>query len=189
MAEVYGDYLEDLSGSLEFLAVNFQPSTVALQQRWRNGALASFLVNYLPSLAVTLDADPEAQLEDLSAAVNYIANELLDNAMRFGQVIPQEPIALGLYVYRDRLILVASNVLSATARKRLYAFMQALLAADPETLYAQQLAREARADTPAQLGYLTMLNDYRAQLGWKFEAALGLEVERVTVMVQLSVVA
>jgi len=186
MAEVYGDYLEDLSGSLEFLSVKFQPSTIALQQRWRNGALSSFLVTYLPSLAITLDADLEPQLDELSAAVNYIANELLENALRFGKVVEREPIVLALHLYRDRLILLASNVLSASARKRLQAFMQALLAADPEVLYAQQLAREARANATAQLGYLTMLNDYMAQLGWKFEPACSSELERVTVMVQLN---
>ncbi|NJL00672.1 MAG: ATP-binding protein [Spirulinaceae cyanobacterium SM2_1_0] len=187
MAEVYGDYLEDLSGSLEFLSVSFQPSVIALQQRWRNGALASFLVTYLPSLAITLDINLEEQLDDLSAAVNYIANELLENALRFGQAVVQEPIGLALYLYRDRLVLLASNTLSTGARKRLQAFIQALLARDPEVLYAQQLARDARADTAAQLGYLTMLNDYQAELGWKFEPAREPELERVTVMVQLTV--
>ncbi len=185
MAEVYGDYLEDLSDSLEFLEVNFQPSTIALQQRWRNGALASFLVNYLPSLAITLDANMESQLDELSSAVNYIGNELLENALRFGQVVEREPISLGLHLYRDRLVLLASNILSTHARKRLHAFMQALFAADLEALYAKHLARDARPDATAQLGYLTMLNDYLAYLGWKFEPAVGDDLERVTVMVQL----
>ena len=50
-------------------------------------------------------------------------------------------------------------------------FIQELLSSDPEELYVQQIEKSAEDENgeASGLGFLTMLNDYSAKLGWKFE--------------------
>jgi hypothetical protein len=49
--------------------------------------------------------------------------------------------------------------------------LQLLLSGDPLQLYLQQVERNVHGENQAQsqLGRLTMINDYGAQLAWRFE--------------------
>ena len=72
--------------------------------------------------------------------------------------------------------------------KNFQVYIQKLLASNPEELYIEQM--EINAENPdngrSKLGFLTMLNDYGAKLGWKFEQ-LESAIFLVTTMVQLTV--
>ena len=65
-----------------------------------------------------------------------------------------------------------------------------LLKGDPSEMYLAQLEKNALEENhgSSNLGLLTMLNDYGAKLGWKFELLSAQPAEMaVTTMVQLAI--
>lgn len=51
--------------------------------------------------------------------------------------------------------------------------MRELLENDPNDLYIQRLETSGAEESVSGLGFLTMLNDYGAELGWRFELPEG----------------
>ncbi len=72
--------------ALESLLLRFSPSLLPPQQRWRNNGLsADFLADYVTTFFPKDEADPASaeRQSTVKGAVNYIANELLENAMKY----------------------------------------------------------------------------------------------------------
>ena len=101
MMQVFGDFREELPKSNQFLLISFAPSLIPLQQRWRNNGLsADFVADYLVTFFPISENDPstiQRQLE-LKSAVSYIANELLENAMKFHDESTEQPIQFGIHL-------------------------------------------------------------------------------------------
>ena len=53
MAQIFGDYVNGKSsGESEVLIINFSPTSIPLQHRWRNNGLsADFLADYLSTFS------------------------------------------------------------------------------------------------------------------------------------------
>src|SRR5262249_33446086 len=126
----------------------------------------------------------------IKGAVSYIANELLENAMKFSYAPSHHAISLAMYLETDAISLYVTNSVDP---QRLAAFQQCiqrLLSEDPNDLYLEQLTCNAEADNgdASGLGILTMLNDYGATVAWKFEPVPPeADVMTVTTMVRLPV--
>jgi hypothetical protein len=174
MNQIFGDYCEQLPDTQEYIIVGFSPSSVPLKQRWRNNGLsADFLADYLmtffPDAGGNLaTATPPAEIK---GAVSYISNELLENAMKFSDDTTVYPISVQLRLLPDRLIFVLKNSIAPEEVASFQAFLAELTSADPQELYLAQLEKNAMTEnnTHSRLGYLTMMTDYDAKLGWKFE--------------------
>ncbi|MGQ4648890.1 DUF6272 family protein [Lyngbya aestuarii] len=202
MTQIFGDFIEDLPDSQEYLIIGFSPSAVPLQQRWRNNGLsADFLAEYLATFFRGSENDslPESsnnsgsiidkQIE-IKSAVSFIANELIENAMKFNEQASQHPISVGLYLHSDRLVLLTTNSIHFQKAKQFQELIEELTSSDPADLYIRQLEEKTGDETcnDSQLGFLTMLNDYMTKIGWKFEALQhNREVIAVTTMVQLQI--
>ncbi|MEG4960087.1 MULTISPECIES: DUF6272 family protein [unclassified Microcoleus] len=192
MIQTFGDFIE-WSASQEYLIIGFSPSSVPLKQRWRNNGLsADFLADYLTTFFPGNEDDPstiERQAE-MKSAVSYIANELLENAMKFNDETSEYPIDIKLQLESDRVIFSVANSISPQAVEKFQAYIQQLLASEPSELYIQQLEKNAADErcSHSGLGLLTMLTDYTAKIGWKFQTVQkDPEVIAVTTMVQLTV--
>ncbi|MEG4573160.1 DUF6272 family protein [Microcoleus sp. N3A4] len=192
MIQILGDFIER-PASQEYLIIGFSPSLIPLKQRWRNNGLsADFMADYLTTFFPGNEDDPstiERQAE-IKSAVSYIANELLENAMKFNDETSEYPIDIKLHLERDRLIFSVANSIPPQAVGKFQAYIQQLLASEPGELYIQQLEKNAADDnsTDSGLGLLTMLSDYTAKIGWKFNTVQkDPEVIAVTTMVQLRV--
>jgi hypothetical protein len=193
VTQIFGDFIDDLPPSQEYLIVGFSPSSVPLKQRWRNNGLsADFLADYFTtffpsSQSDRTESDRQAQIK---SAVSYIANELLENAIKFNDETSQYPISIHLQLHNDKLVFLTTNSISAEAAEKFHAFIQELMASDSNELYIHQLEKSAEdeSNTISGLGILTMINDYLAEIGWKFETVQKeTEVITVTTMVQLAV--
>jgi hypothetical protein len=187
MSVIFGNFIEELPPSTEFLLLGFSPSSLPIKQRWRNNGLsADFLADYMTTFFPSESASKHA---DIKNTVSYIANELLENAMKYSDESLKKPISLGLHLFDDKFIFIASNPIAQRAVPAFQACIKEILESDPYELYLQRIEANSESDTPAHsgLGYLTMINDYHALLGWKFE-----EVEddpaiaQVSTMVQVS---
>jgi hypothetical protein len=188
--QIFGAYSEPDDQHQEYLKLCFSPSSVPLQQRWRNNGLsADFLAGYVGTFFQGEDAAALDRQADISGAVSFIANELLENAMKFSYAPARRSVNLTMQLERDRIRFYISNSVAPAALKTFQVFIKRLLTKDLAELHMQQiLAGGNDAAHSSGLGYLTMLNDYGAQLAWKFEAAddtADVEVTVVTTMVQL----
>lgn len=192
MIQTFGDFIE-LPASQEYLIIGFSPSSIPLKQRWRNNGLsADFMADYLVTFFPGNEDDTSTidRQAEIKSSVSYIANELLENAMKFNNETSEYPIDIKLQLESDGVIFSVVNSISPQAVDKFQAYIQQLLASEPSELYIQQLEKNAADEscTDCGLGLLTMLTDYTAKIGWKFQTVhQDPEVIAVTTMVQLRV--
>lgn len=198
MFEIIGEFNDDLPQSQEYLTLVFSPSSVPLKQRWRtNGLSADFMADYFATFfpgkeSGTTEVDIQAEVK---SAVSFIGNELLENAMKFSDETSDYPISLTLQMHSEKLIFMATNSVNPQRLEKFQAFVQELTTSDIDELYLRHLeqngsdGRDTQQNSSASgLGLLTMINDYQAQLGWKFKSIPNEpEALAVTTMVQLLV--
>jgi hypothetical protein len=183
MIQTFGDFIE-LPASQEYLIIGFSPSSIPLKQRWRNNGLATFFPGNEG------DSSTIERQAEIKSAVSYIANELLENAMKFNNETSEYPINIKLQLESDGVLFSVANSISPQGVEKFQAYIQQLLASEPSELYIQQLEKNAVEEscTDSGLGLLTMLTDYSAKIGWKFQTVhKDPEVIAVTTMVQLRV--
>ncbi|MBP0016271.1 MAG: ATP-binding protein [Cyanobacteria bacterium SBLK] len=193
MIKIFGNFIENLPESPEYLILGFSPSSVPLQQRWRNNGLsADFLADYLTTFFPAREDDPHTQYKqkEIKGAVSYIANELLENAMKFNDDRTNHPIGLSLQLQSDRLIFRITNSIATESVKDFQNYVEKLTTVDTQEMLIDQLEKNALEEngTSSRLGYLTMIEDYGAKLGWKFETMKKEPATIVvTTMVQLNI--
>jgi hypothetical protein len=192
MTQIFGDFPEDIPTSHEFLMIGFFPHSLPLKQRWRNNGLsADFVADYLTTFFPVNENEPdtfERQLQ-LKSAVNYIANELIDNAMKFNYEISEYPVKFGLHLLQDKLVLTSKNCVSGQVLTNFHEFINELKDSNLDDLYIKHLEKGAMEESQeSQLGILTMMTDYLAIVGWKIETIQkDPEIVTLTTRVQLAV--
>jgi hypothetical protein len=215
ISRILGYYNEALADSQESLTVAFSPRGLT-QQHWRkNTLIAHFIADYLATSlseasspgtsspgtsSPETSSDPKASLvasdhfllpwqAELQDQVNFITNELLENAVKFCDRTAEVPISLTLRLFADSVVFEVSNALTAETVEQFQILIQTLLAEDARILLLRQLERNAvEPNTGSRLGFLTIMSDYQARLGWKFEPLplqSDLEMYLVTIMVYL----
>ncbi|MBE9129657.1 MULTISPECIES: slr1658 superfamily regulator [unclassified Coleofasciculus] len=193
MTKIFGEFDEQLSSSQEYLTIQFSPSSIPLKQRWRNNGLsADFMAYYLTAFFPKNEDDPDSVTKqaEIKSAASYIANELLENAMKFNDETSPYPISISLHLHPEKLTFFTTNSVPSQTIDDFQEYIKELTTGEPEELYIRQLEKNAinETDTASRLGFLTMLNDYMARIGWKFERIQQQpEVTTVTTMVQLAV--
>jgi hypothetical protein len=192
LKQILGDFIQKLPPSQEYLILSFSPGSIPLRQRWRNNCLsADFLADYLSTFFL---ANEHQQVNDKQAevksAVSYIANELLENAMKYGVEMSPFPISIQIHLSPDLIIFQLTNSIPTQQTEKFQTYIKTLLNSDPGELYIAQLEKNALENNHGEsgVGLLTMLNDYGAKLGWKFETLFQESAEiAVTTMVQLAI--
>ena len=190
--QILGDFVEDLPPSQEYLILSFSPSSIPLRQRWRNNCLsADFLADYLSTFFLG-NSDRQGDLDkqaEVKSAVSYIANELLENGMKYSAKTATHPISIQIHLNPDLIIFQLTNSISLERTQQFQNYIKTLLECDPSELYITLLEENALNENEREsgLGFLTMLNDYGAKLGWKFEPLSQSTQINVTTMVQLAI--
>lgn len=185
MAQIFGDFVENSSPSPEYLTIGFSPSSIPLKQRWRNNGLsASFIADYLVTFFLVDEDEPGARdkRNKIIGAVKYVANELLENAMKFSDETSQYQVSIKLELKNDCLVFHATNAINSQAIPAFQALIQELTTSDTNELFMRRLEENTRDNWDTSgLGLLTIMNDYRAKLGWKFKTIQQEELETITV--------
>ena len=191
MAQIFGDFTEHLPACKEYLTIVLSPSSDSLRERWHyNGLSADFMADYFATFFPRSEASVTKinSKVEVKSVVSFIANELLENAMKFNDRTTEYPISITLHLLKDRLVFIATNSLNAHAMSHFKAFIQEITTADPGDLLVRQLEKNAENEneTDSGLGLLTMMSDYLAKVGWKFETVQNdPEIMTVTTMVYL----
>jgi len=127
---------------------------------------------------------------EVKSAVSYIANELLENGMKYCVQTCSFPISIQIHLNPKLIVFQLTNSITVKQTEHFQQQIKKLLGSDPSEMYLAQLEKNALEENHAasNLGLLTMLNDYGAKLGWKFEPLLNQSAEiAVTTTVQLSI--
>jgi hypothetical protein len=172
-SQTLGSY-EEPSTKCEYLTLAFSPVNAPLRSRWRNNGLsADFLGDYVTTFLPGKDgvAAVENRQNEIKHAVTYVANELLENAMKYHERHVDIPIGIHLELTSDHITVSVSNGVGVEQAQRYKAFVEHLLEGDARELLLSQQEESAKCDdsTMSCLGLLTMINDYDAQLGWRFD--------------------
>jgi hypothetical protein len=186
MAKLFGSFQSLPENTHTYLILGFSPNSISIKQRWKNNGLsADFLADYtatfFPGEGAVAD---KLRQKELRAAISYVANELLENAMKFHDTSSPSPIQVQLYLLDDRVCFSITNSIAPHAVAPFQDFLDQFLSSDPGDFYVEQVEKSAERTasndtntsvstiaTPdcSGLGILTMAMDYGAELGWKFE--------------------
>lgn len=191
MTQIYGNFIERKDGTGEYLKMGFHPRSIPLQQRWRNNGLsADFLAGYVSTFFPGEDLITTKRQIEIKDAISYIANELLENAMKFSHDTSHHIVSIEMFLEADAISLYCFNSFEPEKIGSFQKYIRRLLTEDPGELYIAKLERNAEDDSGGDsgLGLLTMLNDYGATVAWKFsDGGRGDAGVAVTTMVQLEV--
>ncbi len=191
--EIYGDFQENLPESDQFLVISFSPSSIPLKQRWRNNGLsADFVADYLTTFFPINENEPSTieRQKELKGAVSYIANELLENAMKFHDESIDSTIQFRIHLLNENVFLLSKNCVSYKYWPKFKTIINDLVTHDPTDLYMTQIEKLAEEEDSnvSGLGLITICCDYGAKLGWKIETyPENNEVLMVNTMVKLNV--
>lgn len=196
MHQVLGDFIEHFPPDQDSLELTFTPSSRPIKKRWRNNRLsahfvADYFTNFLP--VDEDEADHKQRLKESKNAVSYVANELLENAMKFHDEQSKNKVKFGIQFSEEEdaviAVIFATNNVKPEKAETLKAFIQELLSSDPNDMYVSQIEKSAEEGSETSgLGILTMINDYSAKIGWKLEALAGESPATVvTTMAQIQV--
>lgn len=110
--------------------------------------------------------------DELTFSVNYVVNELLENASKFGCCGTLELRAM---MTDSDLLLCAFNSATLSARHHLEAVIYGLLEGDPQQLLLERIEHNALnpENDISGIGYLTMMSDYGVRFGWAFREQIG----------------
>ena len=189
-SQTLGDY-EERCLECEYLTLSFSPLSAPLRSRWRNNGLsADFLGDYVITFLPTNGSLPTAEnrQNEIRHAVTYIANELLENAMKFHERLADIPIKIHLELTSGHITVSASNGIGVGQAQLYKAFMGRLQEGDASDLLLRQQEESARSheSTMSGLGLLTIISDYGAQVGWRFDVdSARSEIMTVTTKVVL----
>lgn len=196
MCQVFGKFIEVFPPDHDSLELSFTPTSERIKNLWHNRRLsAHFLADYFTNF-LPLDRrnpDEEQRIKETQGAISYISNELLENAMKFNLEAVSHKVKLGIHFLDDpelSAVIFAVNNVNCQGAEKFQHFIHELLSCNPEEFYIQQVEASAEDENAEMsgLGFLTMINDYQAKLGWRFEPLKSEpQVITVTTMAQVSV--
>lgn len=197
MEQFFGSFIKEFPPERDCLELTFTPNSKRIKQLWRTQRLsahfvADYFVNFLP-IDKDHSEEEDQRIKETKGAVSYIANELLENAMKYNLETSQFKVKFGIqFLEATEVIAVifVTNTIDRAGAEKFQTFIQKLLTCDPDELYIQQVEASAEDENAESsgLGLITAINDYHAQLGWKFEPLPSQpEVMAVTTMAQLPV--
>ncbi len=192
MTQIFGEFIEK-HPTREKLTLEFLPDSISVEEFWRNNDLsANFIADFLTTF-VTKNDQEESNLQrqaEIKSSMSYIANELLENSVKYCHQASQLPITIKLYIDRKKIRFFVTNCISHLRAANLQGVIYQISHANPEELYISHLEKNSvdEYSFKSGIGFLSMINDYSANLAWKFEAIEDKpQVMSITTMVELSV--
>lgn len=196
MKQIFGNFIEHFLPEQDSLELTISPRSRPIKKRWRNNRLsAHFIADYFANFLPVDEDQPDhkQRIKESKNAVGYVANELLENAMKFHDEQSKNKIKFCIHFLEEEgdvtAVIFATNTVKPEGVDQLKAFIEELLSSDPNDMYISQIEKSAEEGSESSgLGLLTMINDYSAKMGWKLETIQGESpVTIVTTMAQVKV--
>ncbi len=135
MKQIFGYYV-DKPLNHDQLTLKFSPSSFSIKDRWRNNGLsADFMADYLTTFFPKDDSTVGAQKQaEIKSTASYIANELLENSMKYCYHTVRFPIIIQLQLDADQIRFFVTNSIKKEAVEQFQAFIEELINSDPKVL-------------------------------------------------------
>jgi hypothetical protein len=191
MNQIIADFREEILDNHKVFMIEFFLHTIPLERRKPTRYLSmAFISDYLANLFPSKEEDVNSfgkQLQ-LKSTATYMSNELLENSIKFHDSKLNYPVKFGICLLEQNLVFVASNCVNEKTLSKFYDFINELTNSDIDELYFRQIEKGAEEKSEeSQLGFLSMINDYNAKLGWKIETVRkDPEIIILTTMVQIT---
>ncbi|ACK64878.1 conserved hypothetical protein [Rippkaea orientalis PCC 8801] len=195
MTKTFGSYILNFPHTNNSLELIFNPTSSSIKKIWRNNRLsAHFIADYFSNFLPIDENNPayKQRVKNSKGAVSYVANELLENTMKFSDPNSDHDIKIGVHFLNNSEFTVtvfATNAMAAQDIDKFQYFIQELLSCEPDEFYVRQIEKslsEEEEEESSGLGLVTMMMDYSAKLGWKFETCpKDPKIVLVTTMVQI----
>lgn len=170
----YLDFV-DIPEDMQFLMIGFSPASIPLKKRWKtNGLSADFIGDFLQNFFVNVgymspEEAPPIPVHSKNAA-KYVANELLENAMKFHDASQSRQTKISFNLDSNRIIFHSINTAGRESTNSLKQYIEKLGTYDPNEFYMLQMEANALDENNhSGLGFLSMICDYGAKVGWKIE--------------------
>ena len=174
----------------EYLELGFQPGSLSIKQRWRNNGLsADFLADYVTTFFPIKenDDDGKAHAAEIKHAVGFVANELLENGMKYTDDSLNMTMRINMLLEKDSIIFNETNSVNEQQAEGFLDFITRLRESDPMEMFVEQLEKQALEESGSGLGFLTMINDYQADLSWRFKKHEKTSIITITTAVKLPI--
>jgi hypothetical protein len=118
-----------------------------------------------------------AEVHDISHSIAYMANELIENAVKFRA---EGDVELSAGLCDEDFVLRIANWISRETSERFQGLLDEITHGDPGDLLIQRIEANAAGEGGGSgLGILTLMNDYGVRLTWRFEPSTKEGDERV----------
>lgn len=158
-----------------------------LLQHWRRVSLSSdFFAKYF-SFYFPYREKAKGRLSRDAAenSISFVLNELLENTAKYSNT-PEKGVKVHLQLLEKHIVLEVSNFVTPELASGFQASMREVLASNAEELYIKKLeANVDRSKSDSGLGFLTLINDYKVGLGFKFETTRP-DLCRITVQATMN---
>lgn len=143
--------------------------TEVMSLEWRQcELLADFLSNYFAVFFPEEGSDSEFDRKDMTHSIGYMLNELVENSVKFRA---KGDIELAAGLVDDHFSFVVTNIAESHTIPPFVERLEELVAGDPGELLVQKMEAnfEAGNEKASGLGFLTLMSDYGARLGWEMK--------------------
>jgi len=139
---------------------------------------SSITADYLGEFYALRAAAEGLEYNMVRHSIVYLVNELLENALKFrapGDIEIATALADGGFE------IVVSNVITTATAEKFGVLLAEITSRDPGELLIERIEANAADENSSGsgLGLLTLMNDYGARLGWRFEEQAGSELTRL----------
>jgi hypothetical protein len=167
-SKIIGDYDDSFTADGRTITVSLFPESCKI--RWSQcSALADFLAAYFDS-SFAASSDNADWRREMMGTIAYIMNELVENAVKFTQ---HGRIEAGMDFSGEELVFIVRNFIKASSVASFEAVLDEIMCGNPSSILVRKVEQNA-SDEKARgsgLGFLSIMSDYNAKLGWKFEPA------------------
>lgn len=170
-AQTFGDY-NPVIAALHRLDLTIYPYAAGLA--WSAaGQTANYIGEYFGALLPS--GTPNAARQELSGSLSFVANELLENAVKF-HYNAFLPVSCCVQQGETEICLQVANSVNPLKLPKFFRIIRELLRHDPAELFMLHLENslDVLSESKSGLGLITILNDYGGKLGWHFESLPGL---------------
>ncbi len=134
------------------------------QLKWSH---CSATANYLSAFygEVLAAGRTRAQLKEITHCIAYLANELMENAVKFRA---DGDVAIEAGLEGRCFLLRIENWIAPTTSAAFQKLLGEITAGEPGDLLIQRIEANAEGGYGSGLGLLTLMSDYGVRLSWRF---------------------
>jgi hypothetical protein len=184
-SEVVGEYREDISEKmLSESSVSMKSDD--LYRNWRRVSLSSdffgkYYSYFFPYQEKALKTVSRDEAEN---SISFVLNELVENTAKYSNT-GDKTVQIQVRLLDSVLLFDVSNYVDEKVAGSFIALAREIINGDPEELYMKQLEKNIEDEKgDSGLGYLTLINDYKVTLGFKFDK-MDRDVIQVTVQAKM----